>query len=111
MSCLDSLLSANDNRHHRATPSPLMPRRQFTDADGVQWAVQDVVAVPGFSRPGAPQLAPHSEVFRPARIGLIFESATEKRHLAGIPDDWEQAPEAELQRLLGLATKVSKHSP
>jgi hypothetical protein len=88
-----------------------MPHRQFTDADGVEWDVRDVVAVPNFARPGAPQVAPNSEVFRPARIGLVFESAAEKRHLTSIPDDWEQAPVAELQRLLGIATTVSKHSP
>jgi hypothetical protein len=45
-----------------------MAQRQFTDADGVEWVVRDVVAVPNFGRPGAPQLAPTSEVFRPARI-------------------------------------------
>lgn len=77
----------------------------------MDWTVQDVVAVPGFSRPGAPQVAPNSEVFRPARLGLVFESAAEKRHLTYIPDDWEQAPLGELQRLLGVATKVSKQSP
>jgi hypothetical protein len=84
-----------------------MTRRQFTDANGVKWDVYDVVALPGFGRPGEPQLAPHSEVFRAARTWLMFESPNEKRRLPAIPEDWEHASETELQRLLGLATPVS----
>lgn len=85
-----------------------MTRRRFTDASGVQWEVYDVVALPGFGRPGEPQVAPHSEVFRAARTWLVFESATEKRRYASIPDNWEEAPPAELQRLLALAAPVPR---
>ena len=53
-----------------------MAHRQFTDARGVVWDVYDVVSLPGFGRPGEPQLAPHSEVFRAARSWLVFESPT-----------------------------------
>ena len=87
-----------------------MARRQFTDANGVQWDVYDVVALPGFGRPGEPQLAPHSEVFRAARAWLVFENATEKRRLASLPGNWEDASPEELRRLLDQAEPVSKHS-
>jgi hypothetical protein len=87
-----------------------MARRQFTDADGVAWDVYDMLALPGFARPGAPQVAPSSEVFRAVKTWLVFESATEKRQLQSIPDGWEQAPPEELRRLLAGATTVSKHS-
>ena len=83
-----------------------MAHRQFSDATGVTWDVYDVVALPGFGRPGEPQVAPHSEVFRAARTWLIFETAAEKRRLPTIPDGWEQAPLDELRRLLSLAKKV-----
>lgn len=85
-----------------------MGRRRFSDQDGIQWEVHDVVALPGFGRPGEPQLAPHSEVFRAARTWLVFECPSGKRRLASIPDDWESASDAELQRLLALATPVAK---
>jgi len=85
-----------------------MTRRKFTDGEGVQWDVYDVVSLPGYGRPGAPQLAPHSEVFRAARTWLMFESGSGKRRLPSIPDDWERASDAELQRLLALATPVAE---
>lgn len=87
-----------------------MAHRQFTDSQGTQWDVYDVIALPGFGRPGEPQLAPHSEQFRAARTWLAFESANEKRRLPSIPDNWEQMPVHELERLLRLARPVSKHS-
>jgi hypothetical protein len=43
-------------------------------------------------------------------VWLAFESAHDKRRLSPIPDDWMQASTEELQRLLALATPVSKHS-
>lgn len=88
-----------------------MAHRQFTDAHGVVWDVYDVVSLPGFGRPGKPQLAPHSEVFRAARTWLAFESADEKRRYPSLPENWEQAPPTDLQRWLDDATPVSKHSP
>ena len=87
-----------------------MAHRQFTDARGVVWDVYDVVSLPGFGRPGEPQLAPHSEVFRAARSWLVFESGDEKRRYPSIPENWEQAPPAELERLLGEAAAVSTRS-
>jgi hypothetical protein len=87
-----------------------MAHRQFTDSKGVTWDVYDVVALPGFGRPGEPQLAPHSEVFRAARTWLMFESPTDKRRLPTIPDDWEKVPGEELERLLAKATPVAKET-
>lgn len=84
-----------------------MAHRKFKDSDGREWDVYDVVALPGFGRPGEPQLAPHSEVFRAVRTWLMFESANERRRLPSIPEDWERATDAELQRLLALAKPVS----
>ena len=88
-----------------------MTHRKFVDTVGVEWDVYDVVALPGFGRPGEPQVAPHSEVFRAARMWLVFESAGEKRRLPTIPDNWEKAPVDELRRLLEQAAKVSKTAP
>ena len=87
-----------------------MARRQFTDAAGVQWDVYDYVAVAGLGRPGEPQLAPHSEVFRAARAWLVFESATEKRRLPVIPRNWEDATPDELRRLLDRADPIIRDS-
>jgi hypothetical protein len=87
-----------------------MAHRQFTDVNGVAWDVYDVVALPGFGRPGEPQVAPNSEVFRAVRTWLVFESADEKRRLAYIPDNWESAPAQELERLLITAAPVRKGS-
>jgi hypothetical protein len=91
--------------------APLMAHRQFTDARGVVWDVYDVVSLPGFGRPGEPQLAPHSEVFRAARSWLAFESGDDKRRYPTIPENWEAAPAAQMQRWLDEATPVSKRSP
>jgi hypothetical protein len=87
-----------------------MARRQFTDVNAVTWDVYDVVSVPGLGRPGEPQIAPHSEVFRAARSWLVFESAGEKRRLSYIPDNWEDAAQGELQRLLDQTVPMSKRS-
>ena len=87
-----------------------MAHRQFTDASGVVWDVYDVVSLPGFGRPGEPQLAPHSEVFRAARSWLAFESGDDKRRYPTIPENWESAPTEKLQRWLDEATLVSKRS-
>ena len=88
----------------------LMAHRQFTDANGVVWDVYDVVSLPGFGRPGEPQLAPSSEVFRAARSWLAFESGDEKRRYPTIPESWQEAPPEKLQRWLDEATPVSKRS-
>jgi hypothetical protein len=87
-----------------------MAHRRFTDSNGLQWEAYDVVSSPGLGRPGEPQLAPHSEVFRAVRTWLMFESASARKRLPSIPDDWERATEAELQRLLALATPITKDS-
>ena len=85
-----------------------MARRRFSDDNGVEWDVYEVVALPSFGRPGEPQVAPHSEVFRAARLSLVFESADEKRRLPAIPENWERAPIDELRRMLVKAVKVNK---
>jgi hypothetical protein len=48
---------------------------------------------------------------RLARGWLAFESPTEKRRLAPIPQFWERLPETELERLCGEAVPVSLIPP
>ena len=84
-----------------------MPQRTFSDANGVEWDVYDMISLPGFGRPGAPQIAPHSEVFRAGSAWLAFESRAEKRRLSPIPDGWENASVQELQQLLARARKTT----
>jgi hypothetical protein len=80
-----------------------MPRRQFTDAKGVEWEVYDVVVRPG---PSARYPA-HSQQLQPAKAWLVFESARERRRLSPFPIAWDEAPQEELERYLAIATQVS----
>lgn len=74
-----------------------MPHRTFTDHDGVEWQVWDIV-------PG--KRVRHSL----AGGWLTFESATEKRRLAPIPFYWVHADDAELERLLATANPVPRRT-
>ena len=112
-----------------------MPIRSFRTAEGVLWQVWNVM--PGRRdvverRLGTDRRSPEP-VFRytgPERRGpadrrrpapflspqlaagwLTFESPTEKRRLAPIPQHWEQLSEADLQRLCDAARPVVLPSP
>lgn len=99
-----------------------MPIRSFRTAEGVLWQVWNVV--PGrrdaerrigydrrspepIFRYSGPERRREQDRRRPAPLlslqlasgWLAFESPTEKRRLAPIPQRWEQLSEAELERL------------
>ena len=107
-----------------------MAYRTFADSRGVTWEVWDVV--PGRlmlsardHRAGADRRAPQSEPHPPAderrkgmdrraslaprlRHGwLAFRGGEERRRLAPIPPDWEQATEEELERYCRSADPVT----
>ena len=80
-----------------------MSRRTFTDANGTEWTVYDVVEVPSF----APLQPPRSSQFQPTTTWLAFVSAKERRRLSPAPPDWTEASVAELEALLARATRVA----
>lgn len=72
-----------------------MAYRSFTDRDGTEWQVWDVV--------------PSSTVRHTLSGGwLTFESEAEKRRLAPVPLYWVSADDAELERLMRTATVVPR---
>lgn len=81
--------------------------RGFTDSTGVEWRVWEVYP----TRAGSPSTA---ESFSSAKLKgtvfaegwLCFESKTEKRRLAPIPDGWDKNEYTLLEQLLGQATPV-----
>ena len=80
-----------------------MARRRFTDAKGIDWEVFDVIVR---AEPNQRRLA-HSQQLAATKAWLVFESANERRRLAPFPIAWEEAPNAELERYLGQATRIS----
>lgn len=107
-----------------------MPIRSFHTADGVLWQVWNVLPGrrdderrKGYDRrspdpvirytgperrttndrrqPAAPFLSPHLQ-----SGWLAFECPSEKRRLAPIPQQWEDLPDNELERLCGQARPV-----
>lgn len=108
-----------------------MPIRSFRTADGVPWQVWNVV--PGLRnaaerRAGYDRRSPDPVIryagperrasrdrrqppqFLSAHLAagwLAFESPTEKRRLAPIPQHWEQLADAELERLCESARPVA----
>lgn len=80
-----------------------MRERKFTDANGTEWRAYVVIMAPKV----APLQPPLSAQFRPARSSLAFDSENERRRLTPAPVGWEDAPPAELQRLLHQAMTVT----
>ena len=83
-----------------------MPHRTFTDAEGVEWQVYDVTALPGFIRSPQRPIESAPGVFSIPERWLAFECATEKRRLSPIPGDWEAATTEQLEQLLTMAMRV-----
>ena len=80
-----------------------MKRRQFTDRNGVEWDVYAIVVAPG-----TPIMKPAlSHQFHKTKTYLAFDSEYERRRLSPFPVGWDQANVEELERLLGLAIKIS----
>lgn len=72
-----------------------MAYRSFTDREGTEWEVWDVV--------------PSSTVRHTLSGGwLTFESTHEKRRLAPVPLYWVSADDAELERLMRSASVVPR---
>jgi hypothetical protein len=78
-----------------------MAVRDFSDADGTGWRVW-AVSVDALQ----PRTAAEDYLGEYGEGWLCFESATERRRLAGVPAGWEQFPVSELQALLGRAVLV-----
>jgi hypothetical protein len=81
--------------------------RGFTDSTGVEWRVWEVF--PSRSSPGSSA----EEMSRTSLMGsafangwLCFESLTEKRRLAPIPDGWERRSPRQMEELWLSATPV-----
>ena len=80
-----------------------LAHRFFVDAQGVRW---DAFAVLPTSEPRGLSRLPE-----PFQQGwLCFESATEKRRLGPIPDQWQTASEDELRRLRDAAQPVQQRT-
>jgi hypothetical protein len=80
-----------------------MKRRRFTDRKGIEWDVYAIVVAPG-----TPIMRPAlSQQIHKTKTYLAFDSAYERRRLSPFPVGWDDAPVEELERLLGIATKIS----
>ena len=112
-----------------------MSHKNFTDEDGVVWAVWDVVPTSTERRMAGRRLNRTAEKGRQIGLGsadrrgmpdrrvmqteprprvalglekgwLVFESATERRRLAPIPEHWEELPDSALPALRDTATSL-----
>lgn len=78
-----------------------MGYREFVDSLGVIWKVWNTVPVAGAVRQA-----------KWKHGWLTFESmAACLRRLAPVPDDWEQLPAEQLERLCALASEVRRTTP
>ncbi|HEY0995229.1 MAG TPA: hypothetical protein VGD77_04520 [Gemmatimonadaceae bacterium] len=77
-----------------------MPRRNFTDPNGVQWRVWNTVP--------SPRTLLSTDF---AGGWLTFECEGCLKRLAPIPDDWESAEPARLLMLCEEAREVPRHTP
>jgi hypothetical protein len=75
-----------------------MTARHVRDENGVEWQVYEVVP--------PDELLNSKQSRHPLNLPaawLCFESATQRRRLSPVPEDWREAPPEELRRLLRLA--------
>ena len=75
-----------------------MALREFTDPEGTQWQVYDVVPTSA-----ARLLTPDIQ-----EGWIVFESATQKIRLIPPPSDWETCPEDQLLAYLHTGVSVPK---
>lgn len=87
-----------------------MALRDFQDSQGTRWTVWNVAPSfalgSAFSNNGA---AGH-EGQALAEGWLCFESETEKRRLAPVPEQWEELTSGALAELLGRAQVVTRRA-
>jgi hypothetical protein len=106
------VVSLRRKRRHRKRPRTsgetadiaIGAHRLFVDEHGVRW---DAFAVlPTTDAPGLMRLP------EPYQQGwLCFESATEKRRLGPIPEEWQSVSDDELRRLRAAAQRVPNRAP
>jgi len=77
--------------------------RQFRDAAGVEWSVFETER-----KAPAEQRRDHLLPAEFQRGWLVFESATEKRRLAPVPDGWSELSEEALAGLCASATAQTR---
>ena len=85
--------------------------RGFKDRTGGEWRVWEVVpSKAGIDTSPRTQSRTSLSSTPYANGWLCFESATEKRRLAPIPDGWEMRPPAAIAELLQQATPVTSRA-
>jgi hypothetical protein len=88
---------------HGLRPPNRMAHREFTDADGLHWAVWDVqpsISTDGVSAPGMLLGEDASQGW------LAFQCAGERRRFYMPPAGWETFTDAQLAKLCHHAVKV-----
>ena len=93
----------------RWTPHPFrMSSRSLVDSDGVQWTVREVILPVDERRPGTPLPAGTTGIQQQYQTWLYFEREGETRRLTPLPDDWEEAADAQLRWWLTRAKPLQK---
>ena len=85
--------------------------RGFKDPAGVEWRVWEVIPSKAGMETSSRTQARTSLSSTPYANGwLCFESGSEKRRLAPIPEGWELRPQAAIAELLQQATPVTSRA-
>lgn len=85
--------------------------RGFKDSAGVEWRVWEVIpSKAGIETSPRAQSRTSLSSTPYANGWLCFESTSEKRRLAPIPEGWEQRPVAAIAELLDQATRVTSRA-
>lgn len=102
-----------------------MPHREFSDPEGTQWQAWEVIPSTAerresgerrFGARDSRDRRTHRQ-FRVelddgmARGWLVFESATEKRRLFPVPDDWAECTDEQLARMCARADAAPRSAP
>ncbi len=103
-----------------------MALRTFRDSQGTRWDVWNVTSyvlrgeerradngagAPAYDGPERRGGGQDSLVPNPQAGWLCFQSESEKRRLAPVPDGWTTAPDAELETLLAGSVPVGRRPP
>ena len=77
-----------------------MPFREFDDAAGVRWVVWSTIPATGVTLSSGMETG-----------WLTFQSSTERRRMAPIPDGWATVSDARLELMLKVAIEVRRSDP